>query len=146
MPLAEYAGFLLNLNRKHDTEKLQKLQNRALRLCYNIQNPRDFSVMDLHSRANLDLLYMRQERQLLGLMYDISKNLSYILPPRANTRQADKLMFVTEIVNYDIYQNSPYYVGTRLWNKLKADVQKKQNRGEFKREIKKLYGTRLNPI
>ena len=29
MPLAEYAGFLLNLNRKHDIEKLQKLQNRA---------------------------------------------------------------------------------------------------------------------
>ena len=81
MPLAEYAGFLLNLNRKHDTEKLQKLQNRALRLCYSIQNPRDFSVMDLHSRANLDLLYMRRERQLLGSMYDISKNLSYILPP-----------------------------------------------------------------
>ena len=27
-------------------------------------------------------------------------------------------MFVTEIVNYDIYQKSPYYVGTGLWNKL----------------------------
>ena len=46
LPLVEYAGFLLNLNRKHDTEKLQKLQNRALRLCYNAQNSRDVSVSE----------------------------------------------------------------------------------------------------
>ena len=52
MPFAEYAGFLLYLNRKHDTEKLQKLQNKALRLCFEIQNPRDISIADLQSQLS----------------------------------------------------------------------------------------------
>ena len=98
MPLAEYAGFMFNLNRKQDIDKLQKLQNRLLRLCFNIHNPRDLSVTELHIRANIDTLNIRRELQLLGLMYDVSSNLSYILAPRANTRQADGTAFATDIV------------------------------------------------
>ena len=112
------------------------------RLCYNVQNPRDISVLDLHSRANLDLLSSRREMQLLGLMYDISKDPSYVLPLRANTRQADRITFTTEIVKCDTYQKSPFYIGTGLWNKLPADVQKKQSRAEFKTCVRKLYGDR----
>ena len=137
MPLAEYAGFMLYLNRKHDTDKLQKLQNRALRLCFNVYNPRDISVADLHSRASIDQLHTRREIQLLGLMYDISNNPSYVLAPRANTRQADKIMFKTEIVKYDIYQRSPHYVGCNLWNKLPADLQNKMSKGDFRTEVRK---------
>ena len=36
----------------------------------------------------------------------------------ANTRQGDKSIFSTEIVHYDVYRRSPYYVGAALWNKL----------------------------
>ena len=74
-------------------------------------------------------------------MYNISSLLAYILPPRANTRQADKITFVTDRVNYDIYQKSPYYVGTVLWNKLPIAVQKKisYSRNEFKKEVKNSY-------
>ena len=139
MPLAEYAGFMLNLNRKHDVEKLQKLQNRALRLCFNVPSPRDVSVNDLHNHANLALLGTRREIQLLGLMYDISKNPSYVLNSRANTRQARKIVFATEIVKYDIYRKSPYYVGCNLWNTLPAEIQMQQSRGNFKIELRRFY-------
>ena len=44
------------LNNKIDRNKLQKLQNRALRMCYNIQNPRDMSILRLHTMANVELL------------------------------------------------------------------------------------------
>ena len=142
MPLAEYASFMLNLNRKHDIEKLQKLQNRALRLCFNVYSPRDVSVAALHTRANLDLLSTRREMQLLGLMYDISDNQLYVLMPRANTRQADKIVFSTEIVKYDIYQRSPYYVGCNLWNTLPVIVQKQQTRDKFKTEVKRFLRNR----
>ena len=139
MPLAEYAGYMLNLNRKLDADKLQKLQNRALRLCFNVNNPRDCSVVDLHRRANLDTLDIRRELQLLGLMYDISNNPSYIVTPRANTRQAEKITFKTDIVSYDIYRRSPYYVGCNLWNTLPVTTQKERSRTAFKSEIRKLY-------
>ena len=118
MPFAEYAGFLLYLNRKHDTEKLQKLQNKALRLCFEIQNPRDISIADLHLQPQLSPLQERREMQLLGSMYDISGNERYVQNPRVHTQQADKITFCTEIEQYDIYRRSPYYVGSNLWSDL----------------------------
>ena len=81
---------------------------------------------------------------MLSLMYDtcISKNPLYMLAPRANTRQADKIAFVTDIIRYEIYQKSPYYVGCNLWNTLPADIQKMPNLSSFKSEIRKLYRVR----
>ena len=60
--------------------------------------------------------------QLLGLMYNICNLPAYILPPRASTQQADKITFVNDIVNYNIHQKSPYYVGTVLRNTLPVAV------------------------
>ena len=82
--------------------------------------------------------------QLLDLMYDISDNPSYVMLPRANTRQADNISFATEIVRYDIYQKSPYYVGSNLWSKLSAEIQKKERRNDFKVAIRNLYGNCIN--
>ena len=48
LPFVEYISSLLFLNRKHDVEKLQKLQNKALRICLDIIDPRDVSVKMLH--------------------------------------------------------------------------------------------------
>ena len=48
LPLSEYVSFMMYLNTKHDVDKLQRLQNRALRMIYDIQNPRDISIDELH--------------------------------------------------------------------------------------------------
>ena len=76
-------------------------------------------------------------------MYDISDNLSYIQPARANTRQAERITFTTEIVKYDIYHISPYYTGTGLWNNLPTETQKKESKCEFKKAIRILYGNQV---
>ena len=49
LPLVEYVSFMLYLNSNQEVDKLQKLQNRCLRMCLNINNPRDMSVNMLHS-------------------------------------------------------------------------------------------------
>ena len=36
-----------------DIEKLQQLQNRAFRLCFNINVPRDMPIIELHNLASL---------------------------------------------------------------------------------------------
>ena len=46
----------LCLNNSLDVEKLQKLQNRCLRMCFDINNPRDISIVQLHERARLSIL------------------------------------------------------------------------------------------
>ena len=70
LPLTEYVSYVMSLNNKHDVDKLQKLQNRALRMCYNIQDPRDVTIIRLHEMACIDMLYKRRMMQLLAIFYD----------------------------------------------------------------------------
>ena len=44
LPLVEYVSFALNFNNSYDVDKLQKLQNRDLRLCYDIYNPQNLRL------------------------------------------------------------------------------------------------------
>ena len=55
MPLVEYVIFTLNLNTLHECEK-QRMQNKALRMCYNIHDPRDIGILNLHTNARIDML------------------------------------------------------------------------------------------
>ena len=49
LPLVEYISFMLLINRKHDTDELQ---NRTLRLCYNINNPIDIGIIRIDNSRN----------------------------------------------------------------------------------------------
>ena len=64
-------SFIMCLNNKHEIDKLQVLQNRALRMYFNIQNPRDINIQHLHELANVDILYKRRMPQLLSIIYDL---------------------------------------------------------------------------
>ena len=90
LPLTEYVSFVMCLNNKHDVDKLQVLQNRALRMCYNIHNPRDISLLQLHERAKVDMLHKRRTLQLLPIMYEARTHLLYQEILARNTRIADK--------------------------------------------------------
>ena len=65
MPLVEYVSFTLNLNTLHECEKLQRMQNKALRMCYNIHDPRDVGILNLHTNARIDMLKKRWDNHLL---------------------------------------------------------------------------------
>ena len=86
---------------------------------------------------------MRRELLLLGLMYDLSNDPDLISLPGVNTRQAEKVMFNTDIVHLEIYRKSPFYVGTLLWNRLSAELQRQDNKAAYKNEIRRLYQTGL---
>ena len=94
LPLVEYVCYLMYLNRKHDIDKLQKLQNRALRLCYKINDPRLISVPDLHQQAHLLTLDQRREKQLLLLMYVVSRKVEFVKPIRATPDRRIKLYWI----------------------------------------------------
>ena len=51
LPLVEYVSYMLCLNPRLEVDKLQNLQNCCLRMCLNINNPREMSVAMLHSTA-----------------------------------------------------------------------------------------------
>ena len=121
LPLTEYVSYVLSLNTKNDVEKLQKLQNRALRMCYAIQNPRAITVAQLHEMANVEMLYKRRMKQLLCIIYDI-----VLKTPRhvaRNTRLATKRNIDIDRANTQLFAKSPYFVGGQTWNKLPKAVQ-----------------------
>ena len=51
------------------------------------------------------------EKQLLGLMYMLSRDMSYHHVPNRNTRRADKTTFKVPSKIRPIYERSPYYRG-----------------------------------
>ena len=135
LPLTEYVSFVLSLNNKHEVEKLQKLQNRALRICYNVQNPTDVSTVRLHEMANVNMLHKRRMLQLMSIIYEkrlLSLNEKPIV---RHTRRADKYTFDIKRVNLEIYGRSPYYIGGKLWNSLPKEVQEQRTKERFKRAI-----------
>ena len=136
LPMIEYVSYMLSFNRKIDIEKIQKVQNRALRLCYNIHDPRTISVSDLHKNANLSMLQSRRDMHLLNLMYDFRTDRCYIDKPVVATRQVTKIIFKLDHVNCDIYKRSPYNIGSGLWNNLPMEAQFLENKSAFKNTIR----------
>ena len=132
LPLTEYVSFVMCLNNKQDTDKLQKLQNRALRMCFNIQNPRDIRIQRLHEMAKCDMLHKRRMLQLLGILYD---NIQDYLPDRTvahNTRLAGKRNLEINRANTELYAKSPYCIGGTFWNNLPKHVQEQKTKERFK--------------
>ena len=79
------------------------------------------------------------QKQLLWLMYVLSRDDNFLrVAPRA-TRNAQKVVFKVPAKILPVYEHSPYYQGTLLWNELENDTQKKDNIFTFKKDIDKLY-------
>ena len=140
LPLVEYVSFMLCLNSCHELDKLQKLQNRCLRLCMNINNPRDISVARLHNDAWVSNLSVRRDVQLVSLMFDLKCHGLFKKEGIRNTRSTENYIFETDIVHTGIYAKSPYYKGANLWNEVPRHLQQVPNKGKFKKDIKRHLG------
>ena len=86
-------------------------------------------------------LKQRMEKQLLGPMYILSNDPSYHRVSGRNTCNADKIMFKMPSKTKPIYERSRYYIGSKSWNDIDKDVQKKENILVFKKEVASRYAT-----
>ena len=116
---------MLFFNRSCDVAKLQKLQNRCLRMCFNVYNPCDVSVRNLHNNAKLFPLSDRREIQILNIIYDLKNDERYLRVHTRHTRQAMKIVFKTNIAQSEIYKRSLFFVGNALWNNLPLEIESK---------------------
>ena len=60
LPLVKYASFMC-LNNGRDVDKLQKLQNRCLRLCFDVYDPVEMGILRLHELARVNMLDVRRD-------------------------------------------------------------------------------------
>ena len=127
---------MLHLNNKHDVDKLQKLENRCLRMCFDVINPRDVTVQRLHEMAYIKMLDTRRDIQLLNIMFNLKQCGCFRKRGTRITRSTDKYVFDTDIVHLGIYAKSPYYMGVRLWSDLPANWQNTVDKYTFSNIIK----------
>ena len=139
LPLVQYVSFMLSFNRACDVEKLQKLQNRCLRMCFDIKNPRDKTIKSLHEDAELKYLDNRRNIQLSKIMYNLATNNKFRKVHDRHTRAMDGYVFNTNVVKLNIYANSPYYRGVQLWNDLPADIKTIDDKRVFDYRIKRHF-------
>ena len=83
-------------------EKLQNLQNRCLCMCLDINNPRDISVMRLHTEVRINLLDVRREIQILKIMFPLKCSNKYKKIGSQVNRNIDRYVFNTDIVHHII--------------------------------------------
>ena len=99
------------------------------------------SIEELHKHGNLISLEQRRVKQLLAIMYKLSKIPTNIVIPARNTRRHDKKVFHVDRKIGTKYAKSPFYIGTKLWDLLPYDEQNAETVFNFKAFISKRYNT-----
>ena len=146
LPIFDYSGFLLMSLTKGQQSELQTMQNDVLRFAKNVRIKDMVSRIELHKEAKILSLSQRREKQLLTLMYKLSRKGNLRKVTDRPTRQQEKYVFKTDTKIGKKYEKSPYYQGTLLWDKLPKETQFAENIFEFKKRIIPLYKEYLDVI
>ena len=94
--LTRFICFILISCNKDKKKDFQVIQNDVLRFCENKRLKDRVSIEMLHKKAKFISLEQRRVKQVLGLMFKISKDVSNIVIPARNTRLHQKKVFKTE--------------------------------------------------
>ena len=139
LPLLEYCNIIFNSGSKSKLDKIDKIQSKCIRI---IENCHDITSRDkenvLCSRYNLDSLQNRRDIQLACIMYRLSKMNRYIdnTVYRENLRSEDKIKFNCPFTKISKIRKSPFYRGVDLWNSLKVEHHRAENKKKFKNLLK----------
>ena len=123
-----------------DRQDLQRLQNNALRICFNIRLRDRVTIVQMHHRAKLLSLEQRRQKQLLNLLFIYKTRQDNIRRVHGrNTRAANVYSFTCERYNNVKYRNSPFYKGAILWDNLPVYIKQCTTILQFKNSLKTVY-------
>ena len=134
--IIDYGNIFLSSIKEVDLNDLQTLQNNAIRCCYQISDPRDEHILDLHVRANMKLVNIRRQKQILTCLWrNIQKGVVNIKEPNRLNRSAMAPTVYLPIPRTTIFKKSAFYLGATLWNALPRNVRSCDDIDKFKLEI-----------
>ena len=139
IPLLDYADFMVESASKTKIDKLEKLQEKALKCISNVCHGQ-INVAELYIRYNVQPLSLRYREHISCLMYRQSK-LPGMLDhgrPTINLRSNAKIKFKKRKNRrkYQLYLKSPKVRGVKVWEMLPSGVQKATTKVKFKSLIK----------
>ena len=128
LPYLDYADVIFSNANTTELDKLQRLQNRCLRLCLGQQ--RLYSTDRAHKEAGVNFLQDRRRAHVLNFMYLRKSNRPELLNNREiRTRAQDAPLFDTIIPRCEAYKRSVGFAGSEIWNSLPPAT---RNIGSFK--------------
>ena len=134
-PVMEYADFLVDSCNKQKSKKLSRIQKRAVKIIDQARH-KDLDYKELLALYDMEDLVMRRKKHHLSVMYRQARDHSNLDAhrPEIGLRSNPKIRFKNKITQLTKVQNSPYYRGVTLWDRLPADVQRATTKVKFKRE------------
>ena len=120
LPYFDYADVIFSNTSTGDLDKLQRLQNKCLRLCN--QRIRNVNTARLHKTTKVPFLKDRCRAHVLNFMY-IRKSKPGLLNVREiRTRAHDGPLFNVPIPRCEAFKRSVVYFGSVEWNNLNAET------------------------
>ena len=143
LPILDYNDIIYNLGTELQKDKIQKIQNRALRTVFRNKT---MSTFDMHDQAKVKYLAERREAHTLALMYKRSKNEYYIDSTVRVTRQAKATLLKVPKAKLYKATKAPAYLGSRSWNELPPKIREATTFLGFKLGVKywQAHRTQLN--
>ena len=132
MPYFDYGDVVYDTACQDGLEKLQRLQNRCLKICkcFNMRH----GTKDLHVTTKMPMLADRRSCHINNFMYG-QQTKEYLLDTRnINTRAHDAPLFRIKIPKNETYKRSVEYAGSMRWNALPPEVRGIANQIELKKQ------------
>ena len=140
LPFFDYGDVIYHETNPRVCDKLQKLQNRALRVCLKAHSREN--VETLHANAKIPMLFNRRNAHVCNYAHHRAQNISYLTVNQLTTRAHDAPLLKEIVPNYKVVKNAPAYKTAKAWNSLPVPTRLIVDRDAFKHKQKHwLYST-----
>ena len=130
LPYLDYGDIIYNTASQEGLDKLQRLQNRCLKICKNLSIR--FDTKELHSITKFPMLETRRRAHINNFMYKRLKKVSLVDTRDIRTRAHDAPLFKIKIPKNEAYKRSVQYAGAVQWNSLSKETRNVESFDRFK--------------
>ena len=135
LSIFEYGDIAYDMADRKSLDKLQTLQNRALRMCVN--SDVHLSRIRLHQDCKISKLDVRRTAHLRLFMFKQRNNEMIVNRREVHTRAHDALLFQTKRPSNEQYKRNIYYNGALRWNEMSVANRGIESYNIFKTRQKK---------
>ena len=111
-----YGDIFLHNIRARQNDKMQKLQNKALRLC--LQRNNRANVPQLHKDSGVNYVLDKRDANLRNFMFKRKCNTNLLQSQPRNLRRFDAFLFKEYVSNNKSFESCILYQGAQKWNAL----------------------------
>lgn len=136
LPYLEFANCFLMGCTQTEKVKLQRLQNRGLKIA--LARDRLYDTNQLHVEGNIEKWETRAKASLCKLIFKYKHNEDYVVSGRG-TRMHDGPIFEIDFPKTDWFARSTSTICRKEWNTLPSHIRLINTAHEFKNAIKRHY-------